>query len=57
MGAEEDTGKQVEEEAMEDLELKDEDAEKIGGGDKASPALAAACATGKHIPEVTIHLF
>jgi hypothetical protein len=33
MGGEDETRKQVEEDAKEDLELKDEDADKIGGGE------------------------
>ena len=43
------TRKQVEDDAKEDLEVKDEDADKVGGG-----SLYQACATGKHIAEATI---
>jgi hypothetical protein len=51
MGEAKDTSKQAAKDAMEDLDLKDEDAEKVGGGD-----LSKFTAAGKHIPEVTITL-
>jgi hypothetical protein len=34
---EDETSKQVEEDVTKDLELKDEDAEKVGGGDSPTP--------------------
>ena len=49
MSAEDKTRKQVEEDAKEDLELEDDDAEKVGGG-----SLYQLTADGKHIPEATI---
>jgi hypothetical protein len=51
MSEEKDTRKQVEEDAKEDLELTDEDAEKVGGGD-----LSKYTAGGTHIPEGKITL-
>jgi hypothetical protein len=52
MSEEKDTGKQVEEDAKEDLDLEVEDADKVGGGNK----LGKYTADGKHLPEATITL-
>ena len=43
--------------AVKDLTPRDTQDVKGGTIDKATPSLVKACTTGKHIPEVTIHLY